>query len=131
MLVVDASVAFEACARSDGFEILRPSAPLVAPALMWSETRSALRLRFSQGVIAAEDADGSRARLESCPVDRQDHGELGRRAWEIAERLGWSRTYDAEYLALADLLGCRVVTLDGRLRRGADRLDLVVSPAEL
>jgi predicted nucleic acid-binding protein len=36
-----------------------------------------------------------------------------------------------EYLALARLLGGRVVTLDGRLRRGADRTGLVVAPTEL
>jgi predicted nucleic acid-binding protein len=45
--------------------------------------------------------------------------------------MGWAKTYDAEYLALARLLGCRVVTLDLRLRRGADRLGLVVTPGEL
>jgi predicted nucleic acid-binding protein len=39
--------------------------------------------------------------------------------------------YDAEYVALAQILGCRLVTLDGPLRRGADRLGFVVSPAEL
>lgn len=49
----------------------------------------------------------------------------------IADELGWVKTYDAECLALARLLGCRVVTLDSRLRREADRLGLVVSPAEL
>jgi predicted nucleic acid-binding protein len=41
------------------------------------------------------------------------------------------KTYDAEYVALARLLGCRVLTLDRRLRRSADRLGIVVSPAEL
>ena len=45
--------------------------------------------------------------------------------------LGWAKTYDAEYLALAALNGCRVVTVDGRLRRAADRLDLVVLPSAL
>jgi predicted nucleic acid-binding protein len=45
--------------------------------------------------------------------------------------LGWAKTYDAEYVALARLLGCRLVTLDARLRRGADRLGFVISPDEL
>jgi predicted nucleic acid-binding protein len=45
--------------------------------------------------------------------------------------MGWGRTYDAEYVALATLLGCRLVTLDTRLRRGADRLGMVITPSEL
>jgi predicted nucleic acid-binding protein len=56
---------------------------------------------------------------------------LGATAWRIADDLGWARTSDAEYVALAQLLGCRLVTLDLRLRRGADRLGFVVTPAEL
>jgi predicted nucleic acid-binding protein len=34
-------------------------------------------------------------------------------------------------VALARLLNCRLVTVDARLRRGADRLGFVVTPAEL
>jgi len=45
--------------------------------------------------------------------------------------LWWAKTYDAEYVALALLLGTRVVTLDARLRQGADRLGCVVGPHEL
>jgi predicted nucleic acid-binding protein len=36
--------------------------------------------------------------------------------------MGRAKTYDAEYVAPARPLGCRLVTLDARLRRGADRL---------
>ena len=64
-------------------------------------------------------------------MQRREPPELGEMAWGLAVELGWAKTYDAEYLALASLLGCRVVTLDRRLRRGADRLGLVVSPEEL
>ena len=62
--------------------------------------------------------------------ERRPEG-LARAAWKVAERFGWAKTYDAEYVALAQILDCRLVTLDGALRRGADRLGFVVTPAEL
>ena len=40
-------------------------------------------------------------------------------------------TYDAEYVALTRMLDCRLVTIDRKLRKGADRLGFVVTPAEL
>lgn len=46
-------------------------------------------------------------------------------------RLRLVEDYDAEYVALAQLLACRLVTLDIPLRRGTDRLGLVVAPIEL
>ncbi|MGH9115142.1 MAG: hypothetical protein ACRDWW_04860 [Acidimicrobiales bacterium] len=52
-------------------------------------------------------------------------------AWRLAEELGWAKTYGAEYVALARLLRCRLVTLDRRLRRGTERLGFVVGPGEL
>jgi predicted nucleic acid-binding protein len=59
------------------------------------------------------------------------HPRLGAEAWRIADELRWARTHDAEYVALASLLRCRLVTVDARLRRGADRLGFVVGPTEL
>jgi len=130
MLVIDASVAFYACAAVEGFDEFARE-PLFAPPLMWSETRSALHLAAWQGRIAREDADATHARLETCPVGRHQHDDLGHEAWRVADEFGWGKTYDAEYVALARLLDCRLVTLDARLRRGADRLGFVVGPTEL
>lgn len=70
-------------------------------------------------------------RLEACPVQRVDPPDLGKRAWDLAERHGWGRTYDAEYLALAQILDCRLVTIDARLRRGAAQLGIVIGLPEL
>jgi predicted nucleic acid-binding protein len=63
-------------------------------------------------------------------VERRPDG-LARRAWQLAGQFGWAKTYDAEYLATAELLGCELATVDGRLRRGADRLGYVRTPDEL
>ena len=41
------------------------------------------------------------------------------------------RTYAAEYLALALLLGCPLVTLDGEVRERGRGIARVLGPAEL
>jgi predicted nucleic acid-binding protein len=130
VLVVDATVALSASGARDGFSELDDE-ELVAPPLMWSEALSVLHELRWRGEITNEDADTTRARLERCPVTRRSPRRLAREAWRVADELGWAKTYDAEYVALARLLGCRVVTLDARFHRGADRLGLVVAPHEL
>ena len=109
----------------------RANPQLVAPALMWSETRAVLHHAMFRGVITESEARAAHDRLERAPIRRVERARLGATAWRVADDLGWARTYDAEYVALAELLGCRLVTLDGRLRRGADRLGVVVAPGEL
>ncbi len=63
-------------------------------------------------------------------VERRPDG-LVRKAWQLAGQFGWAKNYDAEYLATAELLACQLVTVDARLRRGADRLGHVRTPDEL
>ena len=128
-LVIDASVAL-AAAAGDGFEQFGRET-LVAPSLMWSEARSSLHSMMWRREIDPDDAAGARERLERCPVERREPAGLGSEAWRVADELGWAKTYDAEYVALARLLGCRVVTLDARLHRGAERLGIVIAPSEL
>ena len=69
-------------------------------------------------------------RFGGMPVRREPAEPWGA-IWDAASELGWAKTYDAEYVALALLLGGRVVTLDARLRSGAARLGCVVAPHEL
>jgi predicted nucleic acid-binding protein len=130
MLVVDASVVVPACSSGGDFSELGDEA-LVAPTLMWSEARSALHEAAWRGEIDASVARGAHELLERAPIQPRSDERLGSEAWRLADEFGWAKTLDAEYLALAQLLRCRLVTLDGRLRRGADRLGFVVTPAEL
>ena len=130
MLVLDANVMLGACGASQGFADFRGE-QLIAPPLMWSEARSGLREAMWRGDIDETRALEVLSNMDRAPVRSRGHRRLGREAWHIAEELGWAKSYDAEYLALARLAGGMVVTLDLRLRRGADRLGLVVTPEEL
>ncbi len=132
MLVVDASLLVEWCTApgEDQFGTLVAD-DLCAPPLMWSEARSALHELAWRGLLSTDQAAEARVRLESTDVERKLHPGLADEAWRIADDFGWAKTYDAEYVALASLLGCRLVTVDARLRRGADRLGFVVGPTEL
>jgi len=52
---------------------------------------------------------------------------LGASVWSIATELGWAKTYDAEYLALARLLGAPLLSLDRRMLRAAELLGITTA----
>ncbi len=130
MLVLDANVALIACSGPGGFDPYSDE-ELVAPPLMWSELRSGLHEAVWRRETSQEQARLTLAELGVGRIEKRQHPRLGEESWRIADELGLAKTYDAEYLALASLLECRLVTLDRRLRRGADRLGFVVGPVEL
>jgi predicted nucleic acid-binding protein len=130
MLVIDATVAFDAAQFENGFRLFGSEA-LVAPPLMWSEVRSSLHESVWRGEISVEQGRAAFRALHDSPVRPRDHPRLGTEAWELADRMGWAKTYDAEYVVLAQLLNCRLVTSDGRLHRATSRLGFVIQPTEL
>jgi predicted nucleic acid-binding protein len=130
VLVLDANVVIPSCTVDGGFSVFGRQR-LVAPPFMFSEALSSLHEAVWRGELDPEQGILAIRRLEGSPVRVEDHPELRTEAWRLADELGFAKTYDAEYLALAGLLGCRLVTLDGRLRRATDRLGFVVGPTEL
>jgi predicted nucleic acid-binding protein len=130
VLVVDASLVVTWSTGTHDLDELAPG-ERCAPPLMWSEALSALHERAWRHDIDAASARQARNRLKGVAVRQRTHPRLAEEAWRIADQLGWAKTYDAEYVALASLLKCRLVTVDGRLRRGAHRLGFVVGPTEL
>jgi predicted nucleic acid-binding protein len=128
-LVVDASVAVAAAATSMGFARFR-GFELVAPPLLWIEVVSSLHAAMWRGELRRDQAEPTLRRALAAPIRRLTPSRLQQEAWVLADEFGWAKTYDANYVALARLLGCRLVTLDARLRRGTARLGFVVGPTE-
>lgn len=118
MIVVDASVLAPALV-DEGAAGARARERLVgqrlaAPELIDLELTSVLR-----GLTRAKRLTARRARnalddLIDLPLERAPHRHLLRRCWELRENL---TTYDAAYVALAELLSVPLVTADGRLAR--------------
>lgn len=130
MLVIDASAAVQASLPSDGFAFLDQE-ELVAPALLWSEVPSVLHEMAWRGTVSRELGRAALERFLAAPIGARRHARLTPEAWRIADELGWAKTYDAEYVALAHLLSSRLLTLDARLRRTASRLVEILGPTEL
>ena len=130
MIVLDASAAVQACLAADGFDLFGRER-LIAPALFWSEVSSALHEMRWRKEISTGLADIAFKRLLAAPVSPRSSKRLRREAWGVAEELGWMKTYDAEYIALARTTRCRLFTVDARLRRGAGHVVPIIGPGDL
>lgn len=90
---------------------------LLAPTLLRSQTLSALHEAVHNGKLERDVARDRLQRIGRMPIRLLGDAVLRRRAWEIADELGWVETYTAEYLALTQLQGDAFVTLDAKLAR--------------
>lgn len=101
---------------------------LLAPTLLRSQTLSALHEAVQRGEIPAGVARDRLARIGRMPIRLLGDGVLRRRAWDVADRLGWASTYDAEYVALTQLQADAFVTMDAELAR---RVEGIVATASI
>jgi predicted nucleic acid-binding protein len=123
--VVDAGAVLQLA--SEGVEV-PDKHKLLAPTLLRSQTLSALHEAVQRGELEAEVARERLTRIGRMPIRLLGDAVLRRRAWELADQLGWASTYDAEYVALTQLQADAFITLDARLARS---LDGIVATASL
>lgn len=123
--VIDAGVAIDLATRG-----VKPAAKdkLLAPTLLRSQTLSILHAAVTRGEISEADGRERLASVGKLPIRLLGDAVLRRRAWDIAMRLSWASTYDAEYIALTQLQGDALVTLD---RKFARRLKGIVATASI
>ena len=115
MIVVDASAVVEVVAyrRIDGLpERLKRGGTLHAPHLIDVEVTHAVRGLVARGELSTDGAFLARRNAAEMSMTLYPHALLLERAWQLREQLS---TYDAVYVALAELLPAPLVTCDARL----------------
>jgi predicted nucleic acid-binding protein len=87
---------------------------LHAPHLVDLEVLSVLRRHERAGALDGRRVGFAIQDLVDLPIARYPHLPFARRSWELRRNL---TPYDAVYVALAEALGCTLVTADARLSR--------------
>jgi predicted nucleic acid-binding protein len=93
------------------YEAVRDS-ELLAPTVLPYEVFNVLRRRWSAGMLSEGDAQRALDAFEELEIDLWQWLTLRDRVWGLK---GSITTYDAAYIALAQLLDCPLVTADAKL----------------
>jgi predicted nucleic acid-binding protein len=116
MLVVDASCLYEVVADTASAEAVRArlsaDADHVAPHVIDVEVLNVIRRAHMRGLLDGTSAAQAVEDLAAWPGERFGHRSLLPRAWELRDDV---RGWDAVYVALAEVLGATLVTIDRRL----------------
>lgn len=102
---------------------------LLAPTLLRSQSLSALHEAAERGELPRDEALEQARRVGRLRIRLLGDAVLRRKAWDLAGQLGWTSTYDAEYVALTVLQADALVTLDPEVAAGA-RTVVEVAPIE-
>lgn len=84
---------------------------VLAPSLLHVEVANALR-RLALGSAMSDDSATLAHATRLAPIDYHGYEDLGARVWALRRNV---RPYDAWYVALAELLGAPLATMDIRL----------------
>lgn len=131
MLVVDASCLFEVVTQGPRAEaigtVLIADEEHAAPHLVDAEVVGLLRRDSLRGDLDETACRIALTALRDWPGERFGHQLLLERVWELRSDV---RTWDALYVALAEALSARLVTLDERLSRAVGPQCSIVVPRD-
>ena len=117
MIVIDCSAVVDALVADENAQGLRnrmAEEDLHAPALLDFEVVAALRGMVIGSRLTPSRADDALTDFDDLAIERWPSADgLRRRAFQLRHNVS---AYDAAYLALAEALGCPLLTRDSRLR---------------
>jgi predicted nucleic acid-binding protein len=114
VIVVDASAALAALLNAGPARHALATEQLHAPHLIDSQVANALRREAAAGQLAGDAAWAALDAWRRLGMTRYPAHSLLDRMWALRDNLS---SYDATYVALAELLDCSLLTADGRLAR--------------
>jgi predicted nucleic acid-binding protein len=100
-------------------------AELAAPSLLPFECSNIIRRHGLAGLVSADQAAQAHADLLALPVEHWPYELLGLRVWELRMNLS---SYDASYVAVAELTQAPLITLDTRIVRAPNLRCAVTTP---
>ena len=120
---VDASLALTwllSIEKDDRADILRRQwqkdrIKLICPPIFHSEVTSVLREEVFFKRLSAEEGEEVFLLYSDIPIVVISDMSIYRKAWELAKIYNLPRTYDMQYLAVAELADCEFWTLDKKL----------------
>ena len=97
---------------------------VVASQLLKPECASVIHESVGKHRLSRDQAEVAVQRLAALPVETNLNPAQFIRARELAERFGLAKAYDTQYLAVAELSGSELLTIDGGMRQRAVELRL-------
>ena len=88
---------------------------LTASELLPFEVANALRRQLRARLLLVDRATAAHRAMVDVHVELCPHAPLSRRVWALRDQLS---SYDAAYVAVAELVDAPLITLDARLARG-------------
>ena len=91
--------------------------PIIAPHMLPSEVTNIIRQRVRRGTVTRQSSQALLTRFMAIPIELRAPATLYQRALAIANDYNLPASYDAHYVALADMAGATFWTADLRLIR--------------